>query len=79
MDALIKKNPLICVMSVDIGNGKTGTININYNDEILGNNINFHTIRTDKIEHIKCDYKNILPNSVLKKYKKLSEEIYKIK
>jgi len=53
--------------------------NIKYNDKILGNNINFHTIRTDKIEHIKCDYKNILPNSVLKKYKKLSEEIYKIK
>ena len=39
---------------------------LNYNDDIVGDNL--HLIKTNKIFKKKRNIKNILPNSIIKKY-----------
>ena len=44
-----------------------------------GENIDYHTIRTDKIERKNYNYKDILSQSIIDKYKHIDKELYNIK
>ena len=47
-----------------------------YDDTVFEGNIDFHTIRTNKIEKNKYSYKEVLPKSVIEKYKNMDKELY---
>ena len=53
--------------------------NQKYNDTVYGENIDYHTIKTDKIERKNYHYKDILSQSIIDKYKHIDKEIYSIK
>jgi len=50
-----------------------------YNDSIFGDDIDFHTIRTNKIEKENYHYKEVLSQSIIDKYKDIDKELYNIK
>ena len=53
--------------------------NQKYNDTVYGENINYHTIKTDKIERENYHYRDVLSQSIIDKYKHIDKELYNIK
>jgi hypothetical protein len=53
--------------------------NQKYDDTVYGKNIDYHTIRTDRIVRKNYNYKDILSQSIIDKYKHIDKELYNIK
>lgn len=49
--------------------------NISYRDYLYKGDVNFHTIRTDKIKKNNYNFEDILPSSIIKKYSDLNNII----